>query len=470
MLILVLILLVVGGLILGPLLGLMGTGLVAGQVYEKRATALYACDAGIEDAIWQLLYSADGLPDQPYHLEQVNEMGVTIEKIGEDPIADGAILYTIKSTATRDGKTIGEVIAEVKWQPMPMVEGSSPGTWLVPPPYVDVLTTLDWHTIAFGMQLGEGKTSKFEAAGDDEPIDFGKNDLLGLNLTTCHAWLWVNADDYGIGQGLTIGGAHRYVDDEDGYEYLLMSFKGGCSVTVGTNGLQCNQNRDIVKMYVDPADPDRGEAGLFLEGMRQYFNKNIEIEALGRLDHGDGRLPDKTGRILFSIDEQSDLESPFSGAFDKNEVIILDLGDPSDPAYPDPTSFALYLDVWTHILGLIEGNPSQYSQRPAIVSLSPLPPWTRGDEQHPDGRLLLAFDREVIGSDGRTIQIGDIAIWTPEGWSCGEKDGEWQITDYGEPYSLDHRGEITLHIDMHDAGYFEQIFVALSIVSWNVEG
>jgi hypothetical protein len=51
---LVLILLVVGGLILTPLLGLMSTGLLAGKVYEKKTDELYAADAGVEDAIWRI--------------------------------------------------------------------------------------------------------------------------------------------------------------------------------------------------------------------------------------------------------------------------------------------------------------------------------------------------------------------------------------------------------------------------------
>ena len=51
---LVLILLTVGGLILAPLLGLMSTGLLAGQVYEKKTDELYAADAGVEDAVWKI--------------------------------------------------------------------------------------------------------------------------------------------------------------------------------------------------------------------------------------------------------------------------------------------------------------------------------------------------------------------------------------------------------------------------------
>lgn len=52
--ILALIMLLLGGLIMAPLLGFMGTGLKAGQAYEKRMAELYAADAGIEDAIWKI--------------------------------------------------------------------------------------------------------------------------------------------------------------------------------------------------------------------------------------------------------------------------------------------------------------------------------------------------------------------------------------------------------------------------------
>ncbi len=56
--ILVLILLVVGGLILAPMLGLMSTGLMSGQVYERHTHRLYAADAGVEDAIWRIKHGA----------------------------------------------------------------------------------------------------------------------------------------------------------------------------------------------------------------------------------------------------------------------------------------------------------------------------------------------------------------------------------------------------------------------------
>jgi hypothetical protein len=51
---LVLVLLVLGGLILAPLLGLMSAGLVSGRVYENSMYVLYAADAGIDDGLWQI--------------------------------------------------------------------------------------------------------------------------------------------------------------------------------------------------------------------------------------------------------------------------------------------------------------------------------------------------------------------------------------------------------------------------------
>ena len=59
----VLILLLISGLIIGPLLSYMGTGLITGQVYEMRTNELYAADAGVEDAIWKIQHAREaGLP------------------------------------------------------------------------------------------------------------------------------------------------------------------------------------------------------------------------------------------------------------------------------------------------------------------------------------------------------------------------------------------------------------------------
>ncbi len=103
--ILVMILLIVGGLIITPLLGFMGTGLIAGQLNEKNMAELYAADAGIEDALWRIKTKAAGLPQaegedpMEYSIADVNGK----EFVGSNPIIItyiDEITYKIESTAT----------------------------------------------------------------------------------------------------------------------------------------------------------------------------------------------------------------------------------------------------------------------------------------------------------------------------------------------------------------------------------
>ena len=53
-LVLALALLGIGSLMIAPMLSFMGTGLNAGVVAEDKMDELYACDAGVQDAIWQI--------------------------------------------------------------------------------------------------------------------------------------------------------------------------------------------------------------------------------------------------------------------------------------------------------------------------------------------------------------------------------------------------------------------------------
>ena len=106
---LTLVLLVVGGLILTPLLGLMSTGLVSGQVYEKKTDELYAADAGVEDAMWRiqannLTFGADNAAE-PWQLN-VNDRTVDVIVYREDldPTPCGEdFVYQILSTAVTEG-------------------------------------------------------------------------------------------------------------------------------------------------------------------------------------------------------------------------------------------------------------------------------------------------------------------------------------------------------------------------------
>ncbi len=89
--ILVLVFLLVGGLILTPLLGYMGTGVKAGQMHEAKMELLYAADAGIEDALYKIMNNDALLPENlgdSWTLDPivVNGKDVTVEIVLEETI------------------------------------------------------------------------------------------------------------------------------------------------------------------------------------------------------------------------------------------------------------------------------------------------------------------------------------------------------------------------------------------------
>jgi len=103
-LVLVLILLLISGLIIGPLLSYMGTGLITGEVYEMRTDELYAADAGAEDAIWKIQNNEGNLPcspgqSWPYNIADVNgkSLEISIEYL------DGGTYKITSIAATDDG-------------------------------------------------------------------------------------------------------------------------------------------------------------------------------------------------------------------------------------------------------------------------------------------------------------------------------------------------------------------------------
>jgi len=110
-LIIVLILLAVGGLTLAPMLQHMGTGLKAGQTYERKTDEYYAADAGVEDALWQITREERDLhlPDDEadldwnYTITDVNGKTVDVSIDYVDESADGYDVYKIISIAGADG-------------------------------------------------------------------------------------------------------------------------------------------------------------------------------------------------------------------------------------------------------------------------------------------------------------------------------------------------------------------------------
>ena len=106
---LVLILLLIGGLITAPLLAHMGTGIIAGEVYERRTAELYAADAGVEDAIWKIQNQVGQLPCNPSMVWSYNitDADGGVAEVNDEHVevsiayVDGQT-YRILSTATGD--------------------------------------------------------------------------------------------------------------------------------------------------------------------------------------------------------------------------------------------------------------------------------------------------------------------------------------------------------------------------------
>jgi hypothetical protein len=73
-----------GGLMIAPMLSFMGTGLDAGVIAEDKTDELYACDAGVQDAIWQV--------------NNIGEFGLAIDGVQDlIPIGDGGDWYYYSS-------------------------------------------------------------------------------------------------------------------------------------------------------------------------------------------------------------------------------------------------------------------------------------------------------------------------------------------------------------------------------------
>jgi len=103
----VLLVLIVAGLVLVPLLLLMGASLTSSHVHEESTQRFYAADAGIEDGTYKVLNEEDLIPDwpavgesYPYLLAvEINGSSVAVEIYREEEAT-----YKITSTATDNGK------------------------------------------------------------------------------------------------------------------------------------------------------------------------------------------------------------------------------------------------------------------------------------------------------------------------------------------------------------------------------
>jgi hypothetical protein len=113
-LLLTLILLLISGLIIAPLLSFMGTGLIVGEVHERRTAELYAADAGVEDAVWTIQRGIVlGLGQSTnYTIPNVNNrtVAVTITLVRNET---DSRTYRVTSTATTDSGSHTTLVAHV---------------------------------------------------------------------------------------------------------------------------------------------------------------------------------------------------------------------------------------------------------------------------------------------------------------------------------------------------------------------
>jgi hypothetical protein len=97
-LILALIVMILAGLLIGPLLSHMSTGLKnTREVYSARTIEQYAADAGVSQALWYIKYRSDDVPGE-FSLENINTKTVFVN-ISGTPDEDNSITYTIVSRA-----------------------------------------------------------------------------------------------------------------------------------------------------------------------------------------------------------------------------------------------------------------------------------------------------------------------------------------------------------------------------------
>ena len=80
-LLIVLVMMTVGSLLIVPTLDFISTSINTGEVFEEKLEALYAAEAGVEDALWRM--ANDEPSSFPYDYELTDINGMTVEVVIE---------------------------------------------------------------------------------------------------------------------------------------------------------------------------------------------------------------------------------------------------------------------------------------------------------------------------------------------------------------------------------------------------
>lgn len=108
----VLVMMTVGGLLIVPTLNFISTSVRTGEVFEEKLEALYAAEAGVEDALWRMVNDEPSYFPYSYELTGINGMTVSViidavtaiagQDIGLGGVHDEFLIIT-KSAVYNDG-------------------------------------------------------------------------------------------------------------------------------------------------------------------------------------------------------------------------------------------------------------------------------------------------------------------------------------------------------------------------------
>ena len=164
-LILVLVLMLIGGLITSSLLSYMSTGIKTGTVFQKKTEELYAADAGINDALWQVKSDLLGATVTGYDVyDYVTEWPLKSRWVNEKEVS-----ITLKNTWVPDidpasmglgGEELEDIIQSMKLVVAGTVTSLQPGE--------------EGYTIkiSFSPEAGEGDELKIKSFGIWLPAGF----------------------------------------------------------------------------------------------------------------------------------------------------------------------------------------------------------------------------------------------------------------------------------------------------------
>ena len=218
-LILALILLLIGGLISAALLNHMGSGILAGEVHERRTDELYAADAGVEDAIWIISHQSiepwlwqesDDYPgwwvyEYPEPLI-VNDrsVGVTLYRQDLDPTCGEELVYRILATAmTEDGGGVASIPSSTT------VEAYLSATYMDFSSLLDNAIVSDNSITIYNGVSVTGNVTSGGTVNDKTGGDVNGTITEGADLD------WPTADDLSTYYLSQVGGAVNYDGDTD---------------------------------------------------------------------------------------------------------------------------------------------------------------------------------------------------------------------------------------------------------------